>query len=209
MDLRGSLRLFRAALVTGMTMSLAAAGHVLGGGALPGPAATAVLAALLLAPAAWLAGRQLSFLALLGVLGAGQLILHTAFTSFSRGAVCPPSLAGQPPHHGPAPGAGCSTTDSVALSLHTGEAAEAPDMTAGHLLALVCTAWLLHKGEEALWQLLAWLRPLVQLPRPAGTMPVSPEAAIFHLAFVPTPRRNLRQDSLRGPPAKLRPCTMP
>ncbi|WP_185982353.1 hypothetical protein [Arthrobacter sp. KBS0703] len=35
MDLRGSLRLFRAALVTGMTMSLAAAGHVLGGGALP------------------------------------------------------------------------------------------------------------------------------------------------------------------------------
>jgi hypothetical protein len=209
MDLRGSLRLFRAALVAGVTMSLAAAGHVLGGGALPGPAVTAVLAALLLAPVVWLAGRQLSLLTLLGVLGAGQLLLHTAFTSLSRGAVCPPPLAGQTPHHGPATGAGCSATDSVALSLHAGDVADAPDMTAGHFLALVSTAWLLHKGEEALWQLLAWLRPLVQLPRPAGTIPVSPEAAIFHLAFVPSPRRNLRHHSLRGPPDTLRPCTMP
>lgn len=171
MDLRGSLRLFRAVLITGMAMSLATAGHVLGGGALPGPGATAVLATLLVPPMAWLAGRQLSLLALLGVLGAAQFILHTAFTSLSPGAICPPSWAGQPPHHGRAPGAGCAGTDSAALSIHTGDGAAAADMTAGHLLALVSTAWLLHKGEQALWQLLAWLRPLVQLPRPAGPMP--------------------------------------
>jgi hypothetical protein len=50
MDLRGPLRLFRAVLVTAAAVSLAAAGHVLGGGALPAPAIMAVLAALLLAP---------------------------------------------------------------------------------------------------------------------------------------------------------------
>jgi hypothetical protein len=207
MDLRGPLRLFRAVLITGMAVSLAIAGHMLGGGELPGPAATAVLAALLVPPVAWLAGRQLSLLALLGVLGVGQLILHTAFASLSPGA-CTPSWAGQRPHHGVAPGAGCTAADSAALSLHAGDGA-APDMTAGHLLALASTAWLLHKGEEALWQLLAWLRPLVQLPRPARTVPAFPEPGVFRRAFVLPLRRNLPHDSLRGPPARLRPCAMP
>lgn len=207
MDLRNSLRLFRAVLITAMTMSLATAGHMLGGGTLPGPAVTAVLAALLLGPVAWLASRRLSLLTLLGVLGAGQFILHTAFTSLSPGALCPPSLAGPLPHHGPVPGAGCFGTDP-AVSLHSGEAA-APDMTAGHVLALVSTAWLLHQGEEALWRLLAWLRPLVHLPRPAGTVSAGYEPAVTYRPSVPSPRRNLRHDSLRGPPAAFRPCTMP
>ena len=88
LDLRGNLRLFRAALITGTTMSLAAAGHVLGGGTLPEPAVIAVVAGLLLAPVGWLARRQLSFLTLLGVLGSGQLMLHEAFTSLSSRAVC-------------------------------------------------------------------------------------------------------------------------
>lgn len=207
MDLRNSLRLFRAVVITAMAMSLATAGHVLGGGALPGPAVTAVLTALLLAPVAWLASRPLSLLTLLGVLGAGQLILHTAFASLSPRALCPPSMPGPLPHHGPASGAGCLAADPV-LSLHTGDEAAAPDMTAGHLLALVSTAWLLHQGEEALWQLLAWLRPLVHLPRPAGAVPAfEPEAA--HRSSVPSTRRNLRHDSLRGPPAAFSPCTMP
>ena len=208
MDLRNSLRLFRAVLITAMAMSLATAGHVLGGGALPGPALTAVLAALLLAPVAWLASRRLSLLTLLGVLGAGQLIVHTAFTSLSPGALCPPSPAGPLPHHGPVPSAGCFAADP-AVSLHTGDEGAAPDMTAGHLLALVSTAWLLHQGEEALWRLLAWLRPLVHLPRPAGTVPAGHESAVAHRSSVPSTRRNLRHDSLRGPPAAFRPCTMP
>lgn len=80
MDLRGSLWLVRAALATGAATSLAAAGHVVAGGALPEPQVLAVVAALLLGPVAWLARRQLSFLALLGVLGTGQLILHEAPT---------------------------------------------------------------------------------------------------------------------------------
>ncbi|WP_104139638.1 hypothetical protein [Arthrobacter sp. ZGTC131] len=209
MDLRNSLRLFRAALITAMAMSLASAGHVLGGGALPGPAVTAVLTVLLLAPVAWLASRPLSLLTLLGVLGAAQLILHTAFTSLSPGARCAPSLAGPLPHHRPVPGgAGCFGTDPAA-SLHAGVEAAAPDMTAGHLLALVSTAWLLQQGEEALWRLLAWLRPLVRLPRPASSVPAGYEPAAAHRSSVPSARLNLRHDSLRGPPAAFRPCTMP
>jgi len=47
MDLRGSLRLFRAVLITGMATSPAGAGHILGGEVLPGPGTTAVLTALL------------------------------------------------------------------------------------------------------------------------------------------------------------------
>lgn len=49
MDLRGSLRLFRGP-DPGMATSLAAVGHVLGGGALPSPGTIAVLTAQLPGP---------------------------------------------------------------------------------------------------------------------------------------------------------------
>jgi hypothetical protein len=210
MDLRGSLRLFRAVLITGMAMSLAAAGHVLGGGTLPEPAIMAVLAGLLMAPIIWLARRQLSFLTLLGVLGSGQLILHEAFTSLSSRALCLPSLTDQMSHHdGQAMGLDCSAAAVPAsMPVHTG-GADSAVLLAGHVLALVSTAWLLRQGEVALWQLLAWLRPLVQLPRPAGIIPVRQRPIPAGPVFVPMPRRNLRADSLRGPPAAASPCAMP
>jgi hypothetical protein len=201
MDLRGTLRLFRAVLITGMATSLAAAGHVLGGGTLPAPGTVAVLAGLLLVPVAWVAARELSFLTLLGVLGAGQLLLHEAFTSLSAPAVCLPSLTGQMPRHGQAMEMQCSAAEPASMSLHLGTGADSPPMLAGHVLALLVTAWLLRKGEVALWLLLAWLRPLVQLPRPAGTVPVRQRPMPAGRPYVPAPRRNLRTDSLRGPPA--------
>jgi hypothetical protein len=147
MDLHGPLRLFRAVLVTGMATSLAAAGHLLGGGALPGLGIAAALAALLLAPVAWLPRRQLSFLALLGVLGSGQLILHQAFASPSSPALCLPSSAEQVTHHGPAVGVGCSAAVTASMPVHIGTGADSPLMLAGHLLALLVTAWVLRKGR--------------------------------------------------------------
>lgn len=208
MHLRGTLRLFRAVLITGMATSLAAAGHILGGGALPHPGTIAVLAALLLAPVAWLARRQLSFLTLLGVLGSGQLMLHEAFTSLSSRALCLPSLTGQMSHHGQATGMDCSAAAPAPMPLHLGNGADSPVMLAGHVLALLATAWLLRRGEVALWQLLAWLRPLVQLPRPAGIVPARQRPIATGRPYVPEPRRNLWADSLRGPPAAA-PCAMP
>jgi hypothetical protein len=216
MDLRGPLRLFRAALVTSLAVSLAVAGHVLGGGQLPDAVTLAVTAAFLLAPAAWLARRQLSFAVLFGVLGAGQLTLHAAFTAFSPGASCLPQLplaqllaqlplAQLPPAHYGHGGLSC-TAAMETMPMDVG--ANSPAMLAGHVLATLATAWLLRTGEAALWQLLAWLRPLVRLPRPAGFIPASHRPAAWPTVVVAAQRRNLRHDTLRGPPLAALPRTI-
>ncbi len=157
------------------------------------------MAALLLGPVAWLTRRQLSFLTLLGVLAAGQLILHEAFLFLSAPASCPASIGDPMAHHGPVQGAGCSVPD--AMTVHAGAGADSPAMLAAHLLALLATAWLLRGGEVALGQLLAWLRPLVHLPRTAWMVPVRYRAAAAGFVLVPVPRRNLPPDNGRGPPA--------
>jgi hypothetical protein len=216
MDLRGPLRLFRAALVTSLAVSLAVAGHVLGGGQLPDIAALAGSAAVLLAPAAWLARRQLSFATLFGVLGAGQLMLHTAFTALSPGASCLPQLplsqlpltllplTGGLAHSGHA-GLSCS---AAMESMPMGEGGDSLAMLAGHLLATLAVAWLLRSGEAALWQLLAWLRPLVRLPRPAGFTPARYRPGAWPTVSIAAHRRNLRHETLRGPPRTALPRTI-
>ena len=216
MELRGPLRHFRAALVTAVAVSLAAAGHVLGGGQLPDIGTVAMTAAVLLAPAAWLARRQLSFAVLVALLGAGQLTLHTAFAAFSPGASCLPQLpfsqlssgltppAGGLTHYGHG-GLSCTAAvETVAM----GDGANSPAMLAGHLLAMLATAWLLRRGEAALWQLLAWLRPLVRLPRPFGFTPARHRPAAWPTVFVAAHRRNLRHNTLRGPPLAALPRTI-
>jgi hypothetical protein len=221
MDLLGPLRLFRAALVTSLAVSLAVAGHVLGGGQLPGIATLAGSAAVLLAPAAWLARRQLSFAALFGVLGAGQLMLHTAFTALSAGASCLPQpplsrlpwtqlpLTQLPLTGGLAHGGHAGLSCSAAMeSMPMGDGGDSPAMLAGHLLATLATAWLLRSGEAALWQLLAWLRPLIRLPRPAGFTPATHRPGAWPTVFVAARRRNLRHDTLRGPPLTSLPRTI-
>ena len=221
MDLRGPLRLFRAALVTSLAVALAVAGHMLGGGQLPDVTSLAGTAAALLAPTAWLARRQLSFATLSGVLGAGQLMLHTAFTALSPGASCLPQLplsqlpltqlplaqlplTGSLAHGGHA-GLSCS---AAMERMPMGNGGDSPAMLAGHLLATLATAWLLRSGEAALWQLLAWLRPLVRLPRPAGFTPATHRPGAWPTVFVAAHRRNLRHDTLRGPPLTALPRTI-
>ena len=74
-------------------------------------------------------------------------------------------------------------------------------MLAGHALAVLGTAWLLRQGEAALWQLLAWLRPLAVLPRLAVIAIAGPRTFAHDPILIPAPWRNLRRHSLRGPPA--------
>jgi hypothetical protein len=77
-------------------------------------------------------------------------------------------------------------------------------MPAGHALATLACAFLLAKGEAALWSLAAWLRPLVQLPKPSMPDAVAaPVASGWPADSAPLPWRNLRTDSLRGPPAAV------
>jgi hypothetical protein len=84
-------------------------------------------------------------------------------------------------------------------------------MLTGHALATAASALLLAKGEQALWQLAAWLRPLLQLIR-LIFRPDAGNAAVAFSApavFIPRPWRNLRQDSRRGPPAVVVPLLTP
>lgn len=164
-------RRLRALLLTALVFSLSAAGHLLGGGILPGPAPAAVMFALLLQPVMLLTTRKLSFGSLLAVLITGQAVLHQAFMVFS-----PMS------HHGSMPGMQA--------------------MLAGHLAAAVVTAWFLSRSEAALWQLLAWLQPLVAVPVPAIIPARPPLVFIRNPLLVPSPWRNIPANSLRGPPAR-------
>lgn len=180
-------------------VALAAGAHVLAGSELPvAPVLLAVLA--LTGLITTLATRfKLGFLSAAALLGTGQLALHEAFTAFSPLAVAAP---GSPTHHMGvehlAPALGTGT-----MHLHELDTPLSWLMLTGHALATAASAVLFARGEQALWQLAAWLRPLLQLIRlvfrpDAGS---SAEAFSAPAVFIPRPWRNLRQDSRRGPPA--------
>ncbi|MCG2622850.1 hypothetical protein LVY72_13160 [Arthrobacter sp. I2-34] len=192
-------RLLRSAAVASVVLSLSAAAHVAGGGTLPAPGILAALAALTMLPATVLAGRRLGAASLAGLLGGGQWVLHQAFTALGVTASCTPGGAAGTLHAWHTfPGDVAALDCAAASGLdHSGSAA----MTAAHILASVLAGLMLLKGEQALWTLLAWLRPLVHLPAavvlpPAGTRAEAPAA-------LPLPRTLIhhRLDPRRGPPA--------
>jgi hypothetical protein len=77
-------------------------------------------------------------------------------------------------------------------------------MLVAHILATAGCALLLAKGEDALWALAAWLRPLVRLPEAIAPDAVAAPAVPGAPPVFPfRPWRNLRQDSRRGPPSAV------
>ncbi|MFJ5957573.1 hypothetical protein ACIQC5_16640 [Paenarthrobacter sp. NPDC092416] len=197
---RAPFHALRSGAISIVTVVLAAGAHVVGGGALPTAPVLAALVALT-ALAATLATRlKLNFVAMAALLGAGQLALHEAFTALGPVATTAQGtahhLAGEPLS---------PTLYTAAEHTHALGTTFGALMLAAHIIATIGSAVLLAKGEAALWQLAAWLRPLVDLPtllfRPdAGASPItvgSPDV------FIPRPWRNLRQDSRRGPPAAV------
>ena len=180
-------------------VALAAGTHVLAGGELPvAPVLLAVLA--LTGLITTLVTRfKLGFLSVAALLGAGQLALHEAFTAFSPLTVAAP---GSPAHHMGvehlAPALGTGT-----MHLHELDTPLSWLMLGGHALATAASAFLLAKGEQALWQLAAWLQPLLQLIRLIFRPDARSSAEAFSApaVFIPRPWGNLRQDSRRGPPA--------
>ncbi|MBT2584780.1 hypothetical protein [Arthrobacter sp. ISL-95] len=195
---RAPFHALRSGAISIVVVLLAAAAHLVGGGELP---TTPVLLALvaLTALAATLATRfKLNLVTMAGILGAGQLALHEAFT-----ALGPISASVQETRHHLAAEPLSSGLDIAATHTHELGTAFGIMMFVGHVIATVATAVVLAKGEAALWQLAAWLRPLLTLPtlvfRPdAGASPVAAGAPDV---FIPRPWRNLRQDRRRGPPA--------
>ncbi|MDR6438053.1 hypothetical protein J2790_003202 [Paenarthrobacter nicotinovorans] len=195
---RAPFHALRSGAISLVVVLLAAGAHVVGGGTLP---AVPVLLALvaLTALVATLATRfKLNLVFMAGLLGAGQLALHEAFTALGPIKATGPAAN----HH---LGAESLSPGMEIAAAHTHELGTAFGtlMLVGHVIATLASAVILTKGEEALWQLAAWLRPLLALPalvfRPdAGASPVAVGAPDV---FIPRPWRNLRQDSRRGPPA--------
>jgi hypothetical protein len=194
----------RSAIVATTIVTLAAAAHVVAGGQLPAPAILFAFLALTGLVSTTATRLKLNFPAMSSLLGAGQVVLHEAFAAFSTPAGWPgPGTAtgaiAAPAHHA---GLGTIPVPADHLQLHELDSALTLSMLAGHALATLACALLLAKGEDALWSLAAWLRPLVQLPaavlpRPALTR-VLPRRSV---GAVPLPWRNLRRDCRRGPPA--------
>jgi hypothetical protein len=204
---RTPFHFLRAAAVSTGILTLAGGAHVLGGGELPVPGVLLAVLALTGLAASTATRLKLNLVAMTALLGAGQLALHEVFTAFSA-----PGLAASPGTTSPGTagvhhlsGAAASPVfDATAGHLHSLDAGPGTLMLVAHALATVGCALLLAKGENALWALAAWLRPLVRLPEAvtpdavaSPAVPGPPPASPF------PPWRNLRQDSRRGPPSAV------
>lgn len=205
---RAPFHALRSAMVALTALSLAAGAHTLAGGQLPPPGILLALLALTGLAATTAARLKLNLPALAGILGAGQLVLHEAFTAFSGpalGSSASGTAADAAPHH----------VASVHLTAGADStlAAAGPDlqfsllsllMLAGHALATLLCAVLLARGEDALWSLAAWLRPLLRLPAAVAPDAVAvPAVTGWPAESAPLPWRNLRRDCRRGPPAAV------
>lgn len=164
-------------------MSLAVAGHVAGGGALP-PATAATLFGLTVAGSVALSGRRWTLSALTTVLLGVQLVCHVA-------------LAGQ------------ATAANLAENGHPAHGTS-PPMLIAHVLAALVTAVLLRRGESWCWRLVALLVRPARAARLFSTRPVLATGARLVPAAdgaLAVQRCLLLADvqPRRGPPALLAP----
>lgn len=192
------------ALATGIA-TLAAGAHLAGGGTLP-PAGI-VLALLTLTVLACTAATRLrlGLPAVGALLAGGQLALHEGLTLCGAAPATGTLQAPLQPtaHTHGSGGFGLPGAVLAHATEHVSPAnpSAAPLMLAAHALATLGCALLLARGEQALWQLAAWLRPLAELPQAAVVRHEPKIPAAFHPAQAPIrPWRNLRQHSRRGPP---------
>lgn len=188
------LRITRALAITALITSLAAAAHTGAGGNLPSPTVLLALFLLVLLPVTGLTGRRLGLPALAGLMGAGQLFLHEAFTALTPAQSCAPARPAAWGHHTTFTWAGC-TDDAVAGP----ESWPALLMPVVHLAASAAATLVLAKSEAALWAAAAWLRPLTDVPV-LPVFPVRRTVPIQATGTIPATHRPARAHRLRGPP---------
>lgn len=205
---------FRAAALATGTVTLAAGAHLAAGGSLPAPGLLLALLALTVLGCTAATRLRLGLPAITALLGVGQLALHEALTLLAT-ASAPPAAAvstgqdaGGHAHALQLQGTLAHAAGHVAAHVSPADPAAAPFMLAAHALATFGCALLLAQGENALWHLAAWLRPLTELPRAAVVRPFPKASGAVPSAPAPLPPwRNLRQDSRRGPPSAAVPST--
>jgi hypothetical protein len=189
-------------MLAAAALTLAAGAHVLAGGQLPAPGILLGLFALTSLAGTAATRLRLNSVTLTALLGAGQLVLHEAFSAL--GSALNPGASGAATGYSHHSGAFTVPLPSEPSELHILDSPLAAAMLAGHTLATLACAVLLAKGEDALWSLAAWLRPLVQLPSPLTPDAVaSPAAALRPAEAARLPWRNLRWDCRRGPPSAV------
>ena len=169
--LRGVRALLLAAAVLGL--SVVAPGHA--GGADPGAVPLVVLAALTAVAVRPLTRRQIGLPRLLGLLGAGQLVLHVVF---DRCAALAPT--GAPHTHA--------------------DGASPLAMLGAHAVATLAVALVLRYGDAVLWRLWSWLTGAAVPGRPRAV--VAPTAPLAR-GELPTVRDVLVRGAAlgRAPPA--------
>ncbi|GAB4100878.1 hypothetical protein [Sinomonas halotolerans] len=206
-SLRGgnAVRWMRTTAMAGTVTALAAGAHAWAGGSLPHPTVLAALLALVALGSTLLGRVTLRLPALIGVLGAGQLALHEAFTLLSMPAAVPAEAAnalafGRHQHVGDAV--------SALASSHPAAGAAAPEhahaswaMVALHAVATLACAAVIRQSELALTALAEWIRPLLHLPQPPAVVPApAPAAAPPYPVQRALAWRTLAPPPLRGPP---------
>lgn len=141
---QGWVRLARAGILGSASLFLATAGHVIGGGALPGAGLLALTGVALALISVSLASRRLRFGPLLAVLSVEQALLHLLFHAATAASAC--AVVAMPGHAMTSPMTsvtGCSEGAAVTVGW---------PMLLGHALAVAATAWLLAYGEQWLWR---------------------------------------------------------
>lgn len=189
----GSARLLRTCALAASSMTLAVAAHVAGGGQAPTPAGGLLLTCGVLAVAVGLTSVRLRLPVLLAVVGAGQWLLHEALTAMTARSGTGVGLTVHD-HHGPltlSTGAGHATAVTSVCGPSAG-------MLVCHVVASLLTAWLLARGEAALWRVVARLVPPRPGRRPRAGRSLNPSAAVVDHR---PEGRVVRPLPARGPPS--------
>lgn len=189
---RGARRLVRVGGLGGSSLALAGTAHLLAGGRLPPAGVLAVLTLLVGLVALTLTARRCRLPVLVLVLAVEQLALHAVLGSATLPAVAAGCHPGAHTHHGLA--ASCLAGAGPTATLASAGAA----MWVAHAVAVLATAWVLARGEAALWR---------ALDRVAGSVPVLRPRSVPRRARLRTPappavalRRHQLAAVPRGPP---------
>lgn len=201
------VRRVRELLVAGTTLSIAAAAHLLAGGALPGaPLAWLVVVALTAPLAVWTARRRLTLRRLLPAMVALQLVQHATLSVLgAAGTGTAPSIRGAAPDghglHALGPGSLAPATSGSHLH-HATDAGTTSWMLAAHAAAVLLTALLLAAGDRAAVNVAGHLRHVAVLVRGDQAPPVTTRepAVVVGRSWRPHPARVRRRTPPRGPP---------
>jgi hypothetical protein len=142
---RGWRRVLRFGVLGGVSLGLATAAHLAGGGRLPSPGVLAVAGLLLGMTAVTLTAKRCRFRWLLPVLVTQQVLLHLLFEASASATACGLSDGVGMAH--PAGTLSCGSAGAMAQMSAPGWT-----MWVGHLTVTLLTAWLLARGEAWLWR---------------------------------------------------------